>query len=166
METGVATPSKVAAKVAAKAAVAAAAVAQTSPQPDQPGGSGKKGRRAAAASETCPAAAAGSGAPAPAPKARAKGRGRPKGDPSLQARAEIEAFRLVDSDGSSPAFRRYLGDEWKTKERYLKDLLKNLGTCVESCDEVEVYDVLLLDQKRLPLLVVSAHLRSCCANVF
>lgn len=67
---------------------------------------------------------------------------------------------------------RSIGGKARTKERYLKDFLKPLTSSVEACNDIAVYDLLILDQKRLSLplsvlwvaagiSVVSMHAYAC-----
>ena len=46
-----------------------------------------------------------------------------------------------------------MGDEWKTKERQLQTLLKSLSTYVDNLEDVDAFDVVTLDKKRLEALL-------------
>ena len=82
-----------------------------------------------------------------------RGRGRPKKDPCVHSRIEVVAFESITVDESGSMHRKYLGDEYKTKERQLKELLKALQTSLDGAEEVEVYDVLLLEKKKIDAIL-------------
>ena len=76
-----------------------------------------------------------------------KGRGRPRNDPSTTARAEILAFEALTSETVSSDYRKFLGDEHKTKLRQLKELERSLGAAMNEASEVEVFDLLTVGKK-------------------
>lgn len=90
-------------------------------------------------------------------KAKAKAstgkRGRPAKDPSVQARIEIDSFEQVTLDKGSPNYRAFFADEWRTKERGLKYLLSNLTAHIDTTEDIEVFDLLGLDKKRLEAII-------------
>jgi hypothetical protein len=85
---------------------------------------------------------------------KAKARGRPKEDPSIKVRAEVESFAKVPDDPMNANYRKFLGDEFRAKERQLKELQKCMDKVIETTEEVELYDVLALDKKRLQALMM------------
>ncbi len=100
------------------------------------------------------------------PNAASRGRGRPRKDLSVCMRIELDMFQAVTMDETSSNYRKFLGDEWKTKERALKDLSKLVTTTLDSTDDVAVYDVLIADKKKLDALVsvCSSFVKSADTN--
>lgn len=122
------------------------AVRQHHEPPAQRNGGGTPAKAAKKSKHSAPSLAATSPA---APKSR----GRPREDPSVKCRAELAAFAQVPLDATSPGFRKFLGDEFKTKERQLRSLQTTLQAEIDSCTDIDVYDVLVVDLKRLQALL-------------
>jgi hypothetical protein len=89
-------------------------------------------------------------------------KGRPKRDPLVMVRFELESFSLIPDNQSDPAFRKYFGDEHKTKHRYLVDLARKLDNEISECTCHEDLASLQIMRKRLQAVsdVACAFIRS------
>jgi hypothetical protein len=120
-------------------------------QPPAPAPKAKAKGKAKAAADPKPVKR--TGAPGVADPNIKRGRGRPKADPSVQTRIEIETFQAIGAETGGAAYRKYLGDEHKTKERQLKSILTALGAMIDATEEVEAYDILIADKKKLEAII-------------
>lgn len=71
----------------------------------------------------------------------------------MAARVEIADFEAVTVDIASAGYRKYLGDEWKTKERQLNTLQAGMASAVDGTEDIDIFDLLIADKKRLDGIV-------------
>jgi hypothetical protein len=91
-----------------------------------------------------------------------KGAGRRKENPCLRATMELRAFGAIPDDHTESSFRRYFGEEHKTKHRALVALAGKFEEFINECDDVEELVVLQEDKKRVEGMtsIASAFVRS------
>ena len=88
------------------------------------------------------------------PEPKRKHPGRPRTDPSNKVRTQLVTFSQVPDDTTHPTYRTFLGDEHKPKSRQFSELDKALTAHMEHETEVEVFDLMAVEKKRLAGMVM------------
>ena len=59
--------------------------------------------------------------------------GRPSECPSVRARVMFQEFSNIPDDSSDSSYKKYFGDEYDKKIRYMSDALKKMDATMASC---------------------------------
>ena len=67
----------------------------------------------------------------------------------MKARAVCTEFTAITQDPTSELYRKFLGDGSKAKQRSMTDILGGMKKQLDSTQDVNIYDILLMDKKKI-----------------